>query len=272
MHSCNICDYKSKDRFNYRRHLSSVSHEKECSNNLACKKCLQRFGNQGAYAKHVKTCNIELCPVIRKSKKQSIEISTQVQSQPQPQIVINNYIDCNFSMTISDLIKDPFTTSNHRLILHQMEREESTLSDYITEIDESISETINIFNEDQIQLLEDEYISKIKDFVLTFKIFWEHAIKILCKSTQRLVVTHRDLTVDGSRREILFKHEKKLHADSIIRELVKQSKYYSVISDFTYKIERCPPEYADLLIILYEQAMRRKNEHNRNIVIANARR
>lgn len=268
MFDCTICDYKSKDKFNYRKHLYSLSHGNKCSNNLACKKCLQIFGNQGAYAKHVKTCDIELCPVIRKTKKQQTVI---LQAQAQPQIVINNFNQCTFAMTINDLIKDPFTTSNHRLILEQMKRESCTLSDYISEIDNDIQKSIDAYNEDQLQLLEDEYISKIKPFVLTFKIFCRHAIKILCKSTKKLVITHRDISLDGTQREILFKHEQDLHADSILRELVKQSKYYSLISDFSYKLEGCQPEYADLLIILYEQAMRRKNEHNRNIVIARAK-
>lgn len=38
-------------------------------------------------------------------------------------------------MTINDLIRDPFTTSNHRLTLEQMKRETSDIYDYLEDIE-----------------------------------------------------------------------------------------------------------------------------------------
>lgn len=132
--------------------------------------------------------------------------------------------------------------------------------------------SIDEFNIHQLMDLKDGYIREIKPFKLRIITFFSHVIVRLCRSTQKLVITHRDLTLNGSDRELLFKHGNELHSDLIIRALAKQSRHSEIIEDDDSPLPKFPSEYNELLLILYQQAMHRKNEHNRNIVIANARR
>lgn len=267
---CRVCNFETKYTTNFRKHLSSITHESECKKILVCNKCLLGFANNGSFVNHTKACDFNLCP--KKYKKINQEISLQ---ETKPQIVINQitqYNHCTFKMTINDLIRDPFTTSNHRLILEQMKREKSDIYDYLIEIDNDIQKSIDAYNIQQAMDLRDGYIRNIKEFKLPILLFFSHVMVRLCQSTRMLVVTHRDLTIDGSDRELLFKHDNNLHSDLVIKELVNQSRHSAIIEDDDSPLPSFPREYNDLLVILYQQAMRRKNEHNRNIIIANARR
>jgi len=267
---CNVCKFETGIKTNFRKHLSSITHKSECRKMLVCDKCLLSFANNGSFTNHINACDFDLCP--KKFKKINREISLQ---ETKPQIVINQitqYNNCTFKMSINDLIRDPFTTSNHKLILEQMKREKSDIYDYLIEIDNDIQKSIDAHNIQQAMDLRDGYIKNIKEFKIPILLFFSHVMVRLCQSTRMLVVTHRDLTIDGADRELLFKHDNNLHSDLVIKELIKQSRHSEIIEDDNSPLPAFPREYNDLLVILYQQAMRRKNEHNRNIMITNARR
>ena len=268
--NCITCGFDTKFSTHFRKHIDSLAHEDLCNSKLVCKKCLKQFKKKCGLSKHSKTCKVDLAPVQR-NKSNAITVAAKpvaVNTQ------VNNiqFNHCSFAMSINDLIGDPFTTSNHRLTLEQMKRETSDIYDYLIDIDNDIQRSMDEFNIQQVMDLKDGYIREIKPFKLRIITFFSHVIVRLCQSTQKLVITHRDLTINGSGRELLFKHGDELHSDLIIKALAKQSRHSEIIEDDDSPLPKFPSEYNELLIILYQQAMHRKNEHNRNIVIANARR
>lgn len=272
--NCNSCDFETSNKNDFRRHIESQTHGTNCFNKLVCKKCLRQFKKKCGLIKHSKTCKVELAPVQR-NKSNAITIAEKpAESNTINNTQVNNiqFNHCSFAMSINDLIGDPFTTSNHRLTLEQMKRETSDIYDYLIDIDNDIQRSMDEFNIQQVMDLKDGYIREIKPFKLRIITFFSHVIVRLCQSTQKLVITHRDLTLNGSDRELLFKHGDELHSDIIIKALAKQSRHSEIIEDDDSPLPKFPSEYNELLIILYQQAMHRKNEHNRNIVIANARR
>ena len=269
--NCDTCDYKTTYTTNFRKHLNSFAHFNKCKLAWTCHYCLKSFTRKSGYSNHVKTCDIDLCP-----SKKATQLITQRVSEPIQPIVqtINNisivYNNCKFITSIDDLLKDNFVTSNQKYILYQMQKEKATISDYISEIDLSISKEKETHEEIQRDLAEQG--CNFLPYKISYMIYCDHVLKTLCKSTDNLVITHRDINIEGSNKELLFKHDGDLYADLIIRDIVKFSKYYNEITDFDYKISGCPREYKQLLLKLHDLAMRRKNEHNRNILLQNMKR
>jgi hypothetical protein len=251
--NCDTCVFRTNKTTNFRKHLNSFAHFNKCKLAWTCHYCLKTFTRKSGYSNHVKTCDIDLCP-----SKKATQLITQPAAGPIQPIVqtINNisivYNNCKFITSIDDLLKDNFVTSNQKYILYQMQKEKET--------------------HEEIQRDLAEQGCNFLPYKISYMIYCDHVLKTLCKSTDNLVITHRDINIEGSNKELLFKHDGDLYADLIIRDIVKFSKYYNEITDFDYKISGCPREYKQLLLKLHDLAMRRKNEHNRNILLQNMKR
>lgn len=55
MYLCDACDYNTKYKSNYNRHLLSANHEK---NLFVCEKCSKKYTSKSSFYKHTNSCNV----------------------------------------------------------------------------------------------------------------------------------------------------------------------------------------------------------------------
>ncbi len=250
---CIPCNYETKYSTHFRRHIASSRHKEICYDNAVCYKCLKSMGNKGACASHAAACQVVKCPTKwRISKDRKTEEETEAESDRLRSLY----------MTIRDLMNDKFTASDHNIILHQMDREEAELMDYMGSIESRIEEDMSDFDREQEEDLAEGNISKKRSYSLRMSKYFRFVLEILCRSTKNLVITHRDMSVDGSERLMLFKHEGALHSDAIIRQMALRSKYAVYIKDNGEPFPKFSEAYVELFNTLKSHAMGRKSQHN----------
>ncbi len=244
---CIPCKFESRFTTNYRKHLASNKHKTVCSEAMVCHKCLRGIRNRGAYVKHVESCNVDKCPISYRLLPRDNEDDDNLDT---------------LYMTFDELMRDRLTTSNQKIILSQMQREKSDIEDYIIIIDQMIEEDIARFDQEQEEDLADGSISKRKPYQLRLSKYFIFVLNALCRSTEKVVITHRNITINGSNREMLFKHKGALHTDVIIRQIAQRSKYSEAINDRNENFPKFSKVYAELFETLESHAMTFKNNHN----------
>jgi hypothetical protein len=68
MFTCNRCEFGSKYKNCFRRHINSNKHHDVCSDANACHLCLKQFQTKSGYSKHMRKCNVDICPMTQKRK------------------------------------------------------------------------------------------------------------------------------------------------------------------------------------------------------------
>lgn len=259
--TCSTCDFETTRKSHFKEHVLSIKHIKKCEASLICCHCLKEFKRKSGLVTHSKTCKMQ----IRKDNLLELIPSSQ------PITIVNNTVNINVTFQIDDLINDEFTTSLHRMVLLQLKREPCDLFDYAELIDNDIQLKVDEHNQIQIQDIEDGFIKREKPYALTKHGYNHFAMTRLCMSTTNLVITHRDFDLNENNRQMLFKHDGKLHTDAIIDNLINASKFKDIIIDDGRPLPAVPTQYQALLVILYNQATRRRDEHNRNNFLKRAR-
>ncbi len=222
MITCEPCGYSSDRKSSFRIHLMSKRHSIACKSSLVCPTCLRTFRTAGPYSMHIKACKVELCPKSFERTKIDQDISN---------------IGPDAVWKIKDLIKDIFTLPIHKDILRHMQADSSDIWKYLPKIDNILKTSIT--GEIPIQK------------------FYEIAVSVFCESVLSIVITHHDLTIDGSYKLILFKSKGVLRGNSVIRELANASKYRDMIIDNVRPLEFPKAPYIDLLDRLYGDIPRR---------------
>ncbi len=68
MFTCNSCGFGSNHKNCFRRHINSNKHYDICREAIACHLCLKQFQTKSGYSKHMRKCNIDICPMTQKRK------------------------------------------------------------------------------------------------------------------------------------------------------------------------------------------------------------
>jgi len=266
---CEVCNFETSITTNFRRHLESQAHFVKSHDNLICSKCLKQFKKLCGFSKHIKTCKTQLAPS-QKNLYEQMQITNQPASIQNIQNINNGTIIHNYYMSIPALMNDKFTDSNHKLILHQMNIEKSDVLDYLPSIDQLIENDKNIHDQIQQENIEDGALRAVP-FSLKILKFFHYTVRALTESTMNITITHRDLSVDGDCKLLLFKHQNNLHEDTIIRKIAKLSKFKEIIDDDGCKLPEFPEQYRGFIKAMYAKAFSRKNRHNSQASIQSAR-
>ncbi len=296
MYSCTSCNLSTKFLNNFRKHLNTDAHLERCNMNKACYKCLQIFKNNGALSKHLKTCMIELCPKKNKLAMQKIDTQNIIENQN----INNNINNINITipesklkdaetiaMTFEELLNKKSTNCIQRLILNQMNEESHDLMDYVEIFDKNIENKVNEIIEDHnkncsvINYIEktnengEKYTKMVEMTPLThpdhnwnchhveskFKVDESTISNILATTIlnkDKIVITH-DNNAFG-RTDLLFKHAKALHVDSILLDFLSKSKKYehfNLSEDFrpSSQLKKNYPEFYNSLEIQAHNVM-----------------
>ncbi len=232
--NCSVCKYSARDNYDLSKHCASKKHIKNIemqSKCCKCRICLKVFKNAFSLGRHMKTIHADL----------------QEKSEPPPK---KPYLE------ISELEKDILTTYKHKMVLRQMSLENCDIQDYMPVVDELISEDSSRFYLSQEDPMTGGQGSKT--YSISIVKYFEIFLEVICKSTSDLVITHRDITVDGSKKLMLFKHNNVLYPDIIIRKIATKSKHFKSIKDNGEQFPKTSDHYNKLFETLESKAMERK--------------
>ena len=287
--------FNSKYLNDFRRHLKTNYHKVKCNSNFTCHKCLKKFNRKCNFTNHEKNCNVNLCPIKLNinGDNNRIDITNNIiknQNINNINITIpeSKLKDAEtIAMTFKELLDKKSTNCIQRLILKQMNEESHDLMDYIEIFDKNIENKVNELIEDHnkncsfVRYIEEidengEKYTKILEMTplsnpehnwkchhikSQFKLDESTISSILATTIlnkDKIVITH-DNNAFG-RTNLLFKHAKALHVDSILLDFLSKSKKYNhfnLSEDFrpSSQLKKDYPEFYESLEIQAHNAM-----------------
>jgi hypothetical protein len=298
MPECKVCKFSCKYQSDLNRHLKSKKHVDNCNSKHFCTGCCKQLSNDFSKKRHEKKCNIvHTNNISTQNNAETINIENQNINN------INNNINITIpesklkdaetiAMTFEELLNKKSTNCIQRLILNQMTEESHDLMDYVEVFDKNIEDKVNEIIEDhnkncasyryieKIDECGEKYTKMMEITPLThpdhswnchhvesqFKLNESTISNILATTLlnkDKIVITH-DNNAFG-RTDLLFKHAKALHVDSILLDFLSKSKKYkhfNLSEDFrpSSQLKKDYPEFYNSLEI---QAHNNMNIFNR---------
>lgn len=245
MYECLPCAFKSIYKNDFRRHLESKKHITNCLNILVCKKCLTSFKNQGAYGKHIKSCDINLCPVRDIKNAHNTYNHCTVDNSENIYIHLPPIQPEHFVIAIKDIAEIMKLNYIEKELIHQLLNEKCDIMDRIDSFDQKLFTNMGMYSElrDCDECKKSVYDGEehtCEEHELDSKLIAKTIAETLLDSHKKLVVMHfkKFITDDKS---ILYKHLDSLHDKKILPKFLSKSKFKNMFKRLD-NIEKCVEE------------------------------